>query len=268
MSKQDKILQRRKESEPNPTLDDILNRKVLDRHLGSGIVKCDTHDTLPLYLYDYSTLCERRWSWDGVTILTRGLIRDNKGIVIGRPLQKFFSRGGKSTSAVPAPRWNEYWYALEKVDGSMIVAANYKGELVLSTRGSFHSKQIAMAQAIWPKGALPVEGTTWVLEYVGPDNKIVVDYDEPALYLLAVVDNWSGVDKGTAEEIAEEVGLETPKRIEAETLEELMEQGPDDGTQEGWVLVWPRDKKPSPRLKVKYPAYLKRHLEIFNSSNE
>ena len=58
----------------------------------------------------------------------------------------------------------------------MLVAANYADELVLATKGSFDAVQIPAARKVWPQGALPKPGTTWVVEYVGPDNKIVVDY--------------------------------------------------------------------------------------------
>lgn len=249
--------------EPNPNLDDILNRKNLERHITNGIVKVATHPTLPLYLYDYSSLCERRSAWDGVTIQTRGLMRDNKGVVVARPFQKFFSYGGKSTSAVSAFRWTDDWYATEKVDGSMIIAAQYEGELVLSTRGSFDAWQIDAALRIWPKSLIPRLGQTWVLEYVAPENRIVIEYPEPRLYFLGGIDNWTGADVPQ-----DTSGFWTPKMYGAETVDELLKQEKNDGLREGFVVVSPRTDRPSPRLKVKYSAYNERHLEIFRKKND
>lgn len=267
MSKNDKILQTRMKTEPNPRLDDLLNRKNLDRHLSNGIVKCATHDKLPLYLYDYTTRCERAGKWDGVTIQTRGLIRDNKGLIVARPMQKFFSHGGKSTSAVQAPRWTDYWYGTHKMDGTMIVAANFNDELVLSTRGSFDAWQIQAAKACW-RGEIPPVGETWIFEYVGPDNKIVIDYEYSLLVLLTVINNWTGeedADRYLA--VSSEANWRTPKRYEAETVDELKAQEKNDGMTEGFVVVWPRQGKHPLRMKLKYPAYNLRHMEVFGKMN-
>lgn len=268
MSKAEKIqLKKRMAAEPNPKLDDILNRKQLDRHIANQIVKVATHPTLPLYLYDYTSLCERRDKWDGVTVTTRGLLRDNKGTVIGRPFQKFFSWGGKSTSAVPGFRWADDWYGVEKVDGTMIVASQFEGQLVLTTRASFDAWQIAAARKLWPEGLLPPVGITWMLEYCGPDNQIVIEYDKPTLYFLGAINNWTGEDclPGAFDRIE---NLATPRTfMSVETVEELQRQMNNDGTVEGFVVVAPRPGRPSPRLKVKYAAYNQRHIEIFRQAN-
>jgi RNA ligase len=255
MSKQAKIQARQRNLQPYPQLSDVLNRKVLERHLGSGVVKATTHPNLPLIVYNYTGLCERRRAWDGVTTLTRGLVRDNKGLVVARPFQKFFGWGQKTTSALRAVRWSDEWYAMEKVDGTMVTATNYQGQLVLATRGSFDAWQMGRAYALWPVGLLPEPGVTWVLEYVGPENRIVVVYAEEALYALGVIDNWDGQDDFVGLKELWQSGFAEPAHYEADSPEELLKLCAGDGTAEGFVVVWPRRKGPSGRLKVKHPAY-------------
>ena len=194
MSKSDRITATQRTLEPYPKLEQVLNRRTLQRHLSAAIVKAATHPTLPLYVYNYTSLCERRRTWDGVTTVTRGLVRDNKGLVIARPFQKFFGAEEKKTSALRAIRWTDEWYAAEKLDGTMITASNYFGHLLLATRGSFDAWQLARARALWPNNVLPEPGVTWVLEYVGPGNRIVVHYPEEKLYALGVIDNYTGTD--------------------------------------------------------------------------
>lgn len=266
MSKQDKILAKRMQTELNPRLDDVLNRKVLDQHLNRGTVKVATHPTLPLYLYDYSSLCERRSAWDNVTIQTRGLLRDNKGVLIARPMRKFFSYGGKSTSALRAPRWTDFFYATEKIDGTMLVASNFDGQLVLTTRASFDAWQIAEALKIWPEGVVPPIGETWVLEFVSPENRIVIEYDKPELFLLTVIDNWTGEeDGGNFNRVS--TNFSVPQMYNGEYADEILKKGRNDGSMEGFVVTWPAVGKPPLRLKLKYDAYNLRHAEVFGRMN-
>jgi hypothetical protein len=246
---------------PYPRLDDILNRKVLDSHLAKGFVKAGTHPSLPLAVYDYTSLCERRRVWDGVTTITRGLVRDNKGLVIGRPFQKFFGWKQKSTSAIRSVSFADDWYATEKFDGTMIVASNCEGTPILSTRRTFDAWQLQNARRLWPSGVIPDPGITYVLEYVGPDNRIVVPYSTERLVLLAVIDNWTGADCiGVYEELATVFPI--PERFEASSPEQLLHNQPP-GLHEGFVLVWPRRNKPSGRLKVKFPEWAKAKEELF-----
>lgn len=238
-----------------PNINDTLNTKVLRRHLSSGLVVAGTHDVLPLLVYDYTALCERRHSWDQVTTTCRGLVRDNKGLVVARPFQKFSGWGQKSTSALRATRWSDDWYAVEKLDGTMVTASNYYGHLLLATRRTFDAWQLARVKALWPKGALPEPGTTWVIEYVGPENRIVIEYPEEALYAIGAIDNHSGADLDSVLGGLYGSGFAEPKRYEASGPEDLLKRENNDAKHEGYVVVWPRKNAPSGRLKVKYPSY-------------
>jgi RNA ligase len=238
-----------------PSLGDVVNTKVLRRHLSSGLIVAGTHDVLPLWVYDYTALCERRRSWDQVTTTCRGLVRDNKGLVVARPFQKFLGWGQKSTSALRATRWSDHWYATEKVDGTMITASNYHGHLLLATRRTFDAWQLSRVRELWPAGLLPDMGTTWVLEYVGPENRIVVFYPDEALYGIGAIDNTTGADLATVLTEMHRSGFRAPKLYEAAGPEDLLKLENNDARHEGFVVVWLRKGAPSGRLKVKYPSY-------------
>jgi hypothetical protein len=238
-----------------PALADVIDTRVLRRHLSSGLIKAATHDVLPLWVYDYTALCERRRAWDPVTITCRGLIRDNKGLVVARPFQKFLGWGEKTTSALRATRWTNNWYAVEKIDGTMITASNYHGHLLLATRRTFDAWQIPRVRALWPVGLLPDQGVTWVLEYVGPKNQIVVHYPNEALYAIGAIDNVTGADLDTLLADLHQSGFQAPRLYEATGPEDLLKREKNDAAHEGFVVVWPRKNTPSGRLKVKYPSY-------------
>lgn len=268
MSKASKIAAQRRAKEVYPQLDDIFDRKGIDRHIGKSTLKVATHDRLPLYVYCYTQRCERMRTWDQVTVTCRGLVRDNKGRVISRGFQKFFGQGQKTTSALRATRMTDDWYAAEKLDGTMVTAGNLDGQLVLATKASFDDIRLTAAARLWPQGLIPEPGTTWVCELVGPDHQIVVEYPQEKLALLSVIDNWTGADRiSDIADIARRGGFYLPKRYEAETIDELLAQERDDASMEGFVLVWPRRDKPSGRLKVKYPSWIQAHRARFHIPN-
>lgn len=258
MGKQDKIAARKRAAQEYPHVDEVLNRKNLRRHVDNGIVKHVPHPQGTLRLYDYTAEAERRRTWDGVTTVCRGLLVDNKQNVVARPFQKFFSHDGKKSGAVRALRWTEPWEAQEKLDGTLVVAGNYHGERTLTTRASFDDWRLARAARLLG-GATPPTGETWLFEYVGPENRIVVPYSEEQLVLIGVIDNWGGGDlPDRRREVEASLGLRPLRVFDADTKEGLLAMDPGDGTLEGFVVVQPQRSGPWTRLKVKMPSWLER----------
>ena len=82
--------------------------------------------------------------------------------------------------------------------------------------------------------------------------------------LLAVVDNWSGLDLWDEfDRVATDYDFETPKVYSADSVEELLAMDPGDGSAEGFVLVWENKRGPSPRLKLKFESWLAAKTELF-----
>lgn len=125
----------------------------------------------------------------------RGIKFHPDGRLMARPLHKFFNVGEKVDSDVLP------WYLPhtihEKLDGSMVHPAIVGSELRLMTRAGvtdtakqaekhLNNDIIEFCMGCTQKGSTPI------FEYTGPDNLIVIKYDEPQLTLLAIRDNKTG----------------------------------------------------------------------------
>lgn len=167
---------------------DILDYDQLLREVEAGYVRIQIHPEFPyLYIANYAekTAFERRWN--DVTRLTRGLIWNDKTLeVLARPFPKFFNFDEKE-----APRVLDdqvvFSYS-NKYDGSLgILYRRPDGYYAIATRGSFASEQAVLGTKLF--NALPQEqavqyiaavqmGFTSLFEICGPDNRIVLKYEE------------------------------------------------------------------------------------------
>lgn len=129
-----------------------------------------------------------------VALECRGIMYDisdeDDVILVCRPQQKFFNVSEGSVEHNP----HDLFYVYEKLDGSLISTFIHNGELRLKTKGSIKSKQCQMAME-WldePENEslkrnlleLTQAGNTINLEWIGPDNRIVVGYDNNELVYL------------------------------------------------------------------------------------
>lgn len=134
----------------------------------------------------------------------RGLKFDAKtGDIIARPYHKFHNLGecaGYHTSDI---NLNEPHVVLDKLDGSMVHTCLNKdtNEYFLMTRmGYTDVGQMAMRFAINnPEVDLTIANLireyptkTFIFEYVGPNNRIVIPYKEEALILTGIRDIYTG----------------------------------------------------------------------------
>lgn len=119
-------------------------------------------------------------------------------ILVCRPQQKFFNVSEGDVKHDP----HDLFYVYEKLDGSLISTFIHNGELRLKTKGSIKSKQCQMAMEWLDKPEneslkrnlleYAKAGNTVNLEWIGPDNRIVVGYDVNELVYLNTRENDSG----------------------------------------------------------------------------
>ena len=132
----------------------------------------------------------------------RGLIFDKKGNLISRPFHKFFNVGEKEETSPNEINLSDEHHILEKCDGSMIrflqnddyvFAATKMGTTDIAKDVDVwvgnHQNGVEMYAFIWNS---LMNNTTAIFEWVSPDNKIVVNYNEPNLILTAIRDNFTG----------------------------------------------------------------------------
>ena len=232
----------------------------LEKYVKRGLINKQEHPSLPLYIYNYTPECVYSKSWDNITLQCRGLVLDKTGTVVGRPFPKFFNYEEIDKKEIP----NEVPKIFKKLDGSLIIVCNYNGNLVVATRGSFHSSQSLMAERMVRENQellsniMSLENQfTYLFELVGPKNRIVVNYDRDELVLLGVVTNYSGCehnldyyrDNWKCVKVVREYWVVWNDS----SIEELKKLNFEN--EEGFVLKWENGY----RLKVKFEEYIRLH---------
>lgn len=176
-------------------MSDIPGKSKLDEYVKMGLVRSQTHPTLPLTIYVYAETTSFERLWNNITMQCRGLVVDDSGRCVVRCLPKFFNEDephalcDMPSGITPV--------VFDKLDGSLIQVANDKQYgLVVTSKGSFQSSQAEWARQIIAEKYTTedfVLGKTYIFELIHPENRIVLDYGATReLYLLAVKDTETG----------------------------------------------------------------------------
>lgn len=204
---------------------------------------------------------ERAWQAYPELLDCRGTVLAPDGAVVAKAFRKFFNLGepcGPDPATLAGLGTPE---AAHKLDGSMVLSFRdpATGARRFATRGSFDSDQATAAARFWSRrheGAPLEPALTYVFEYTGPANRIVVRYAEEALTLIGMVDPADGREYGYREVATEaaRAGLPGVPWADGEGWEFL-------GTREiqnfeGYVLFWPGA---GVRAKVKLGEYRRLH---------
>jgi len=153
------------------------------------------------------------------------------------------------------------FYTLEKMDGSLGISFNYKGEWIFASRGSFTSDQAIkgtefMNETVNDRISHPMNPKfTYLFEIIYDENRIVVDYDFEGLVLLGSINTKTG-DELPYELLEHSNGgsFKLVKRYEGFTdISELKGSVEDD--KEGFVVVFSNGDK----MKVKGEEYFRLH---------
>lgn len=232
--------------------------ELLNKYYEEKLVYKQSHPTLPLIIWNYSEKVQYDNLWDEITIQTRGLVTDNEGNIIARPFKKFFNIDEKKHT--PTEKFDVY----EKLDGSLGILFNYKGEWVMTTRGSFISEQSIKGREILNK--YPYENllgdVTYLFEIIYPENRIVVDYGkQEKLVLIGAIHTQTGDEYDIHNEWFEELGFEVVKRYPKITNYSVLKEFIPD-SKEGYVIRFTNGD----RAKIKGEEYLKLHKLMTNVS--
>ena len=244
---------------------------ILEKYHNDGLLLKQTHPTLPLTIWNYSPKVQYESLWDDITIQCRGLVTDFEGNIVARPFKKFFNYEELKPEDIP----NEPFDIFEKLDGSLGILFNYKGEWVLATRGSFTSDQAKKGWEILQKYDYKrlIEDKTYLFEIIYKENRIVVDYDYEDLIMLGVIDNNDGYEYKIFDErihlegirfvnMYRNLGFKFVKKYDGikdySTLKEIIK---DD--EEGFVIRF----QSGFRMKIKGEEYKRLHRILTNISN-
>lgn len=283
-------------SNANLPLSTLFSMDEFDAMVREGYVDVRSHpDNDDLLILNYSTQTQYAGKWNDVTKQARGLIVEKQGdglVVVERPWRKFFTLGqiknpdGSAGWALGddeegTAKFNELSLldfdapaeVTDKSDGSMgVLYRAPNGELQLSTRGSFASEQALMySQFLQENKKFRNAGeelreehpnTTFIFELVGPENRIVVNYDKPDIVLLGAVDKKTGLYRSVDDFQniwSREKGLTTTQKFEAQSISEALKI-PDRKNAEGVVVrLKSDDPDKQMQVKIKQEDYLKLH---------
>jgi RNA ligase len=238
----------------------------LNKYYEDGLLYKQVHPALSLIIWNYSESVQYGNLWDEVTLQTRGLVTDSEGNVVARPFKKFFNI--EQNKHTPTEEFDVY----EKMDGSLGIFFNYKGEWVLATRGSFTSDQSVKGTELLQKydyNRLNPD-YTYLFEIIYPENRIVCTYDFEDLVLLGMIHTQSGyevnIHSGNDEDIRfknllNNLGFNIVKKYDGISDYTDLKQSIADN-KEGFVVRFSNGD----RMKIKGEEYLRLHKIMTNLS--
>lgn len=243
-------------------LGDLFDTALFGQHVEDGLITIRKYPTLPLAVANYSKDAQYK-GLDSIMEQCRGLVFDtNTQEVVGRPFNKFYNYGEPKA---PMFDMDDSVVVTDKNDGSMITLSFYKGKPIASTRGSFTSDQAIAAQERFDEMDMFAfkkrPGLTFIFEWVGPSNRIVLTYPKDELVLIGAVDKETGdvIHAGMASHYT---GYEPHAKIfPYKTFREALEAPPRPNA-EGFVIFRGNDI-----LKLKQEDYVALH-RIVTGMNE
>ena len=211
-------------------------------------------------------LAEREWGWvanyvqmgphvfpevqseaDAIRRECRGLIFNRDGYLISRPLHKFFNIGERAETLPEKVDLTQPHVILEKLDGSMVRPIPVDGAFRLGTKMGI--TDVSMQAEVWLVDHSNYRdymnwclsnNATPIFEWCSRKQRIVIDYPEDRLVLIAVRDNQTGeyVPYHVLEETAKLFKLDLVKTYPGtvNSMEHLIAETHDMQGQEGWVI--------------------------------
>lgn len=196
----------------------------------------------------------------------RGIIFDTDGKIISRRLHKFFNVNEREETLVNNIDFSEPHVILEKLDGSMITPFYVNGEIRWGTKMGLTDIGLQVEEFVknnpnylgFAKDCLGFEETP-IFEWCSRKNRIVVDYPEDRLVLIAIRNMITGqyVSFNDLVDYAYYYDIDHVKAFPGNihSMEALIESTRDLENAEGWVVRFDNGHM----YKVKGDWYVKIH---------
>lgn len=227
-----------------PTLRDYSER---------GLVSLRKHPTFDLWIANYTPSVQYTRAWDDVTLQTRCIMVDKNGLV-AKSFNKFFNVG-------EVPFEAGTYYVSDKIDGSIILATTYEGELVVASKSSFTSDHALEGTKLLDRISLP-PSYGHVFELTHPSYRIVLDYGlDPTLYYLGTVEDPNDAHASFLEPKLWMFSMPNMSAFQLKDEQAAFDLVTDTIGIEGYILTSITD--PHKKYKLKTPWYLERHRVIF-----
>ena len=225
-------------------------------------------------------------SYNFIVAEARGLVLDSGDNfkIVRKGFNRFFNYGEGPAAKID---WNTA-SATIKEDGTLIFLSHYDGRWIWGTRQNFDVDEAEMSDALYPTfGALlkdviakyypkfdvtkALEGDTYCFELCSRFNRIVIDYPEPKLFLLAAFNNVGVFDvpPGTeykshyVDAFADVWEVPRPKYYKMSSVNDYAQLVEGFGIQHEGVVVL--DGK-GDRIKMKSKLYFEMHKQVSNGA--
>lgn len=229
----------------------------LNKYYEDGLLYKQVHPTLPLTIWNYTEKVQYDGLWDSFLLQARGLVVDEEGNIVARPFKKFFNI--EENKYTPTSKFDVY----EKMDGSLGILFNYKGEWIFASRGSFTSDQAIKFKEIFYRrynDKVLLKSSTYLFEIIYPENRIVVDYgNEEDIIMLGEICTSTGEELNLEYNI--QLGFNTVMKYDGITDYTQLKQIINNNA-EGFVVRFSNGD----RIKIKGEEYLRLHKIMTNIS--
>lgn len=206
-------------------------------------------------------------SWTKENLIYRSCIINSAGQSISLSLPKFFNDNERPEIAALPKDLNNVTLT-EKLDGSTIIVSMYKSFLVVRTRGSHVVTHHDTGEEIWRLikeynverafNDCYKDQASLIFEHVSPNNKIVLNYDKPELYLIGGIyhSNYQLFHQNYLDFVAIYNKWKRPKIFTFSNYEEAIKEIGGWRNQEGVVAYFHNDQS---LIKIKSADYLRKH---------
>ena len=265
---------------------------ILNDYEARGLLKSKRHPTLPLLIWNYTSIVQFKKRWDNITSICRGLITDNTGIIVGRSFPKFHNHNDSvikdildtltntdnintnNTNTNNTVTTNTINFTVqEKLDGSLGILFYYNHQWLFTSRGDFTSEQALHAinhinnnNGKYITNKLNTE-LSYIFEIIYPSNHICVNYGhrDELVFLAAFYKN--GIEALDQISIVEQCGFPIVKEYNnIKNYNELMNL--DWPNKEGFVIRFNDNENNGFRIKIKFNTYVLLHRTNTNSISD
>ena len=220
-------------------------------------------------------------NYDPIVAEARGLVLritpDKQVEVVRKGFNRFFNIGEGPAAKID---WDSAEASI-KEDGTLVFASFYYGSWHFGTRQNFdladaelNSELYPTFQALWDVAAKNclslhegnlVKGLTYCFELCSRHNRIVIDYPQPKIFLLAVFYNASGIefDREQLEHEAKMLGCDIPEKYKLASEEDYARLVENFGVEHEGLVV--RDRL-GRRVKMKSKLYFELHKSVSNGA--
>ena len=205
---------------------------------------------------------------DAIRRECRGMLFYKDGKIMSRRLHKFFNINERDETQFHAVKWSQPQVILEKLDGSMITPVIMPdggirwGTKMGITEVSMQAEKFVACHPQYEQFARMVMvnlGFTPIFEWCSRKQRIVVDYPEDRLVLIAARNTISGkyFSLRWLQEYGEMYDIEVVKTYEgsAQSMAHLMDETRDAEGIEGYIIRFDDGHM----LKIKAADYLRKH---------